>query len=107
MVSRKPTPRFLTQQPVCPIRFLMLPVAFPIRWLALSAALGLISPLSVLSAEPAASPARKPNIIFFIADDLGYGDVGCYGQKKIHTPNIDRLAAEGIKFSQHYSGSPV
>lgn len=50
---------------------------------------------------------RPPNIIFIIADDLGYGDVGCYGQKKIKTPNLDNLAREGIRFTQHYSGSPV
>ena len=50
---------------------------------------------------------RAPNIIFILADDLGYGDVGAYGQKKIRTPNIDRLAAEGMRFTQHYSGSPV
>src|SRR5688572_3292873 len=50
---------------------------------------------------------RKPNIIFILADDLGYGDIGCYGQKKIRTPNIDRLAAEGVRFTQAYAGSPV
>ncbi len=50
---------------------------------------------------------EKPNIIFILADDLGYGELGCYGQQKIKTPNIDRLAAEGMKFTQHYSGSPV
>lgn len=49
----------------------------------------------------------KPNIIFILADDLGYGELGCYGQEKIKTPNIDRLAAEGIRFLQHYAGSPV
>jgi arylsulfatase len=54
-----------------------------------------------------AAPERKPNIIFFLADDLGYGDVGCFGQTKIRTPNIDQLAKEGMKFTQHYSGSPV
>jgi arylsulfatase len=48
-----------------------------------------------------------PNIIFILADDLGYGDLGCYGQTKIETPNIDALAAAGIRFMQHYSGSPV
>src|SRR5437660_3431856 len=59
-------------------------------------------------ATPAqAQQARKPNIIFILADDLGYGELGCYGQKKIKTPNIDRLAAEGMRFTQHYSGSPV
>jgi len=55
----------------------------------------------------AAGKTRPPNIVFIIADDLGYGELGCYGQKKIKTPNIDRLAAEGIRFTQHYSGSPV
>lgn len=54
----------------------------------------------------AASPPR-PNIIFIMADDLGYGDLGCYGQQTIQTPNLDRLAAEGTRFTQCYSGSPV
>ena len=42
--------------------------------------------------------AQKPNIVFIFADDLGYGDLGCYGNKVIHTPNIDKLASEGIRF---------
>ena len=50
---------------------------------------------------------RKPNIIFILADDLGYGDLGCYGQQKIRTPNLDRMAAEGTRFTQAYSGSTV
>lgn len=54
-----------------------------------------------------AAAERGPNVIFILADDLGYGDVGAYGQKKIRTPNIDRLASEGMRFTQHYSGSPV
>lgn len=54
-----------------------------------------------------ASDRKKPNIIFILADDLGYSDLSCYGQKKFSTPNIDRLASEGIRFTQHYSGSPV
>lgn len=49
----------------------------------------------------------KPNIIFILADDLGYGDVGCYGQQKIETPNIDKLAKNGMRFTQFYSGSTV
>lgn len=49
----------------------------------------------------------RPNFIFILADDLGYGDLGCYGQTKIRTPNIDRIAAEGLRFTQHYSGSAV
>lgn len=51
--------------------------------------------------------AKKPNIILILADDLGYGDLGCFGQERIETPNLDRLAAEGMVFSQHYSGAPV
>lgn len=51
--------------------------------------------------------AAPPNIVFILADDLGYGELGCYGQQKIHTPNIDRLAREGTRFTQHYSGAPV
>lgn len=50
---------------------------------------------------------KKPNIIFILADDLGYGDLGCYGQKEIKTPNIDLLAEEGIRFTDHYAGSTV
>jgi arylsulfatase A len=50
---------------------------------------------------------RRPNIVFIIADDLGYGDLGCYGQQKIKTPNIDRLASRGIRFTNFYCGSPV
>ena len=50
---------------------------------------------------------RKPNIVYILADDLGYAEVGCYGQKKIKTPHIDRLATQGMKFTQHYSGNPV
>lgn len=56
--------------------------------------------------EEGRAPAR-PNIIFIMADDLGYGDLGCYGQKRIQTPNIDRLAAEGMRFTQCYAGASV
>ena len=51
--------------------------------------------------------AAKPNIVFIISDDLGYGDLGCYGQKTTKTPVLDKLAAEGVRFTQHYSGSTV
>ena len=63
------------------------------------------APLAPLGA--AESKPVRPNIVFLLADDLGYGDVGCYGQTKIRTPNIDRLAAEGLRFTQHYSGNAV
>jgi arylsulfatase len=49
----------------------------------------------------------KPNIIYILADDLGYGELGAYGQEIIETPNIDQLANEGMRFSQHYAGAPV
>jgi len=58
------------------------------------------------SAAPAAA-GKKPNIILIVADDLGYGDVGCYGQQKIKTPNIDRMAKAGMKFTQFYAGTSV
>jgi len=51
--------------------------------------------------------AAHPNIVFILADDLGYGDLGCYGQKRILTPNLDRMAAEGMRFTQFYAGSTV
>lgn len=62
---------------------------------------------SAVAVGQGAAEKSKPNIIYFFADDLGYGDTGPYGQKKIHTPNMDRLAAEGVRFTQHYTGAPV
>jgi arylsulfatase A-like enzyme len=62
--------------------------------------------LAVLGTTVTAAP-RKPNIVFILADDLGYGELGCYGQKKIRTPHLDRLAAEGMRFTQCYAGSNV
>ena len=67
------------------------------------AALALLS----VAAASVTGQARRPNIVYILADDLGYGELGCYGQTKIRTPNLDRLAAEGVRFTQHYSGSPV
>jgi arylsulfatase A len=60
-------------------------------------------------AAPACSkrPPRNPNIVFILADDLGYGELGCYGQQKIRTPHIDGLAREGMRFTDGYSGAPV
>lgn len=60
-----------------------------------------------LGAQTQAKPTRKPNIIMILADDLGYNEVGVYGQMKIRTPNIDRLAKEGVQMTNHYAGSPV
>jgi arylsulfatase A-like enzyme len=60
-----------------------------------------------VAAFHAAVAGDKPNIIFILADDLGRGDLGCYGQKKIRTPNLDRMAAEGTRFTQAYCGTSV
>ncbi|UCH14007.1 MAG: arylsulfatase [Bacteroidales bacterium] len=57
--------------------------------------------------EEEMSAQAGPNIIYILADDLGYGDPGCYGQERIKTPNIDRLAEEGMRFTNHYAGSTV
>jgi len=51
--------------------------------------------------------AEKPNLIYIMVDDLGYGDLGCYGQQRIKTPSLDKMAAEGLKFTDHYAGSTV
>jgi arylsulfatase A-like enzyme len=71
-------------------------------FLAMISGIGMGIGVTPLWAEP-----RKPNILFILADDLGYGDLGCYGQKQIQTPNIDRLAVEGMRFTQCYAGSTV
>jgi arylsulfatase A-like enzyme len=57
--------------------------------------------------EASAAEPQRPNIVFLLCDDLGYGDVGCFGQKKIRTPNVDRLAAEGMRLTVHYCGNAV
>ena len=57
--------------------------------------------------QAAAESARRPNIVYIMADDMGMADVGCYGQKEIRTPHVDRLAAEGLRFTQCYAGSTV
>jgi len=63
--------------------------------------------LSLTGTSSCRASRTKPNIILILADDLGYSQLGCYGEKKIRTPEIDRLAAGGIRFTQAYSGSPV
>jgi arylsulfatase A-like enzyme len=63
--------------------------------------------LTVNAHAQSPAQARKPNIIWIMADDMGYGDAGCYGQRQIKTPNIDKLAAQGMRFTQAYAGAPV
>ncbi|MEW6234582.1 MAG: arylsulfatase [Candidatus Omnitrophota bacterium] len=75
------------------------------------AGLGAVASLAglplILSSRANANSGSKPNIIFILADDLGYGDLGCYGQKTIQTPSIDRMAQEGMRFTDCYAGSTV
>lgn len=62
---------------------------------------------TVSEQAPTSRATKRPNIVFIMADDLGYRELGCYGQKKIKTPNLDKLAGEGMRFLRHYAGSPV
>jgi arylsulfatase A-like enzyme len=63
--------------------------------------------LSAATQLSAAQNNSRPNIIYILADDLGYGDLSCYGQSKFNTPNIDKMAQDGMRFTHHYSGSTV
>ncbi len=67
----------------------------------------LILLLASCGRAPEPDAAAPPNIIYILADDLGYGELGAYGQQVIETPNLDALAANGMRFTQHYSGAPV
>ncbi len=91
---------YITQQPK---RFL------PMRCTTFLLFVGLLYACNTPESEeqPAAAQPPKPNIIFIMADDLGYGDLGSYGQEKIQTPGLDRMAAEGLRFTQVYAGAPV
>lgn len=60
-----------------------------------------------LSLFPITLAAQRPNVILVITDDLGYGDLSCYGQKHFSTPHLDRMAAEGLRFTRHYAGATV
>src|SRR5688572_12420924 len=71
---------------------------------AVAAAVAL--PLHARTAAQRAETTR-PNIVFILADDLGYGELGSYGQRRIRTPRLDRMASEGMRFTQFYSGSTV
>tara|TARA_R110002049_G_scaffold305056_1_gene501040 strand:- start:92176 stop:93687 length:1512 start_codon:yes stop_codon:yes gene_type:complete len=77
-----------------------------VTWVLFATAMLAVHPLSAESPETQ-RPASVPNIVFILADDLGYGELGCYGQQKIETPHVDRLASEGMRFTQHYTGAPV
>lgn len=66
-----------------------------------------VAALLAMTIASTALANEKPNIIFILADDLGYGDLGCYGQKQILTPRLDQMAAEGMRFTQFYAGCTV
>ncbi|MGE3175080.1 MAG: arylsulfatase [Planctomycetota bacterium] len=72
-----------------------------------TAGLLLLASTGPAAAQAGPVPSRPPNIVYILADDLGYGELGCYGQQRIRTTNLDRLAAQGMRFTQHYSGAPV
>jgi arylsulfatase len=57
-----------------------------------------------LGASPADGAERKPNVVVILADDVGHADLGCFGQKELHTPRLDRMAKEGMKLTQFYAG---
>ena len=67
----------------------------------------MLAALAAIAPSEASGPDRRPNIIFIMADDLGYGHLGCYGQTKIRTPHLDRMAAEGTRFTECYAGHCV
>ncbi|MCR9246144.1 MAG: arylsulfatase [bacterium] len=81
-----------------------------IRHVALStlaAALVVTLPAQVAERPPVRASTERPNIVYILLDDAGWGDLGCYGQQKLKTPHMDRLAREGLRFTQHYAGSTV
>ena len=63
--------------------------------------------VALLASPAPGQESPRPNIIFILADDLGYGDLGSYGQTVIQTPELDRIAAEGVRFTQFYAGATV
>ena len=77
-------------------------LALPLPFMAMNV------PSAIAAKKTAPTPQERPNIIYLMFDDLGYGDLGCYGQEKIETPNIDALAQNGIRFTnRHWSTSIV
>src|SRR5215217_6045195 len=62
---------------------------------------------ALLAALPALAADRPPNVVIILADDLGYGDLGCYGHPTIRTPHLDRLASQGMRLTSYYAPAPV
>ena len=68
---------------------------------------GIAGTQQALAQKKKVQDQKRPNVVFILADDLGFGDLSCYGQEKFETPNIDKLAQEGMRFTQCYSGTTV
>ncbi|MFW6171226.1 MAG: arylsulfatase [Planctomycetota bacterium] len=78
------------------------------NFIAIVLGLALVAPVAFPSGMiRAGERASRPNLIYIMADDLGYGDLGCFGQERIKTPNLDQMARQGMKFTSHYAGSTV
>lgn len=69
--------------------------------------LGTVATAAVISNTPSVAASRQPNLVFILADDLGWGDLSCYGRPDYETPNLDRLARQGVRFTNAYSAAPV
>ena len=82
-------------------------LGYPFCCLLVISAMGLLPAGSVRAADPAGQRPRQPNIVFFLADDMGWRDAGCYGSTFYETPNIDRLAKQGMRFTSAYAACPV
>ncbi|MFN9878737.1 MAG: sulfatase-like hydrolase/transferase, partial [Planctomycetota bacterium] len=78
-------------------------------WLSVWAVVGVIAPVCGRASDGEVSrpPRNRLNIVFILADDLGYGELGCFGQEKIRTPHLDALARDGMRLTQHYAGAPT
>ena len=78
-----------------------------VAWIAPIAVFLLATLAAGLSTIEVVAASEKPNLVWIMADDLGYGDLGCYGQTVIQTPHLDRMAREGLRFTQFYAGATV
>ena len=97
----RPDPILRLDFPILPIRYDSLKPLM--RWLALWLLACGVTIAPVCAESPVGPTAKSPNIILIFADDLGFGDLGCYGQKRWKTPNIDSIASQGVRFTDFHS----